>query len=89
MGKGFVISALLFALCCYTVLYTLMYVAKTTHLDDLFALDNLTSLISNLIITIGFLLTKKITASIQKNRDPREALNKITFPDWDELPMNN
>jgi hypothetical protein len=89
MGKGFVISALLFASCCYTVLYTLMFVAKTKHLDDLFALYNLSSLISNLIITIGFLLARKSALTIQKNQDPRETLNKIKFPDWDELPMNN
>lgn len=55
-GKAFMITAVLFAYCCYSVVYLLFYVFQSPQQADVFAVYHLASLVSAILLVIGLIL---------------------------------
>ncbi len=89
-GKAFMITSVIFAYCCYSVVYLLLYIFQSPQKADVYAVYHLSSLISAILMVIGLILEKSNRANPDDDairQDKRQT--KVEFRDWDELHLKS
>lgn len=59
-GKAFMISSILFAYSCYSVIFLIKYVFRSTNTEDLFTLYEMSTFISTILLIIGIFTNRKV-----------------------------
>jgi hypothetical protein len=77
IGKAIIISSLLFAFGCYTLIYVMHYIAKTPHTTDVYIMYLIASAISVTGVSAGILMEKKRIRKLEELQLTRRELSKV------------
>ena len=69
-GKAFMISSVLFAYSCYSVIFLIKYVFRSTNTEDLFILYEMSTFISTILLIVGLLTNKKAEPKMEEIKIP-------------------
>ena len=76
-GKAFMISALLFAYGCYSIIYMMYYVFKVQHEADTFLIYFLVSTLSAILMSTGILVEKRRVQKLNELKVTRKELSEL------------
>jgi hypothetical protein len=76
-GKAFMISALIFAYGCYSIIYLMYYVFKTQHEDDTFLVYFLASTLSATLVAIGIFVERRRVQKLNELKVTRKELSEV------------
>lgn len=76
-GKALMISALLFAYCCYTIIYIMYYLAKTNQVDDVFLMYFIAATLSTILLSAGMIIENKRIKKLEELKITRKELSMI------------
>ena len=77
MGKSLMVSSLLFAYGCYSLIYLMYYVFKTPHIADTFLVYFLVTTFSSLLMAAGILVESKRIRKLEEVMVARKELSAI------------
>jgi hypothetical protein len=76
-GKALMISSLLFAYGCYTLIYILYYLVKSQEVSEIFTMYFVAATLSALILSIGMMIEKKRIKKLEELKITRRELSMI------------
>ncbi|HYC39782.1 MAG TPA: hypothetical protein VEB63_04775 [Chitinophagaceae bacterium] len=77
LGKSLMISSLLFAYGCYSLIYLMYYVFRTPHKEDTFLVYFLVTIFSSCLMAAGILVESKWIRKLEEARIARRELLQI------------
>jgi hypothetical protein len=73
-GKTFMVTSILFAYGCYTIIYYFYYIQKTKDVSDVFLIYYIVSIVSSLLMAAGLILIYKKSKQIKEIQTTRKEL---------------
>ncbi len=73
-GKTFMVTSILFAYGCYTIIYYFYYIQKTKDVSDVFLIYYIVSIVSSLLMAAGLILVYKKSKQIKEIQTTRKEL---------------
>ena len=77
LGKSLMVSSLLFAYGCFTIIYLLYYVFKTNHVADTFLIYFLVTTFSSILMCTGIIIERKRVQKLNELKLTRKELSHI------------
>jgi hypothetical protein len=76
-GKAMIVSSLLFAYGCYTIIYLMYYVFKTPYVADTFLVYFLVATFSSLLMCAGIIIERKRVQKLNELLQTRKELSEL------------
>ena len=76
-GKALMLSSLLFAYGCYTLIYIMYYLIKTEYVTDVFVMYFIVTTLSALILSIGMIVENKRIKKLKELKLVRKELSMV------------
>jgi hypothetical protein len=73
-GRTLMVTSILFAYCCYAMIYFIYYIQKTSAVADVFIIYYIVSIISSILMSIGLLWVYNRSKQIKEVQLTRKEL---------------
>ena len=77
IGKSLMISSLIFAYGCYSIIYIMYYLLKIQHVEDTFLVYFLVTTVSTLLMTAGIFVERKRVQKLNELKITRKELSEL------------